>query len=365
MLQTFILTGAVLSISGTCMLTLRKLCVQSEDVTAALRIMASVWKEIRAALPPTEADFPLHFSEKVERSVVKVLEQARLQLYGTGSTYLLQHTAQTILDFSWERLNIGTWRDVDKEWRRVYAYGCLFKVAALCCAEPGEAEVCEAIRTCDMGLLMGASIMEDVLQTMVVILQRRLRRGCSEQANAAEGPSAKRLKESCVLVPAISPAKEVPRTKCLPLDRFRVDYLTQQKPVILEGAIDHWPAFNDHKWRSPQYLWTSQNPTTPLDFTEAHNTLDFTEAHNTFGLHRTLQHLWTSQKPTIPLDFTKPYNTFGLHRSPQYFWTSQKPTIPLDFTEAHNTFGLHRTLQHLWTSQKPTIPHHSKYILNK
>ncbi|XP_023672310.1 lysine-specific demethylase 8 [Paramormyrops kingsleyae] len=215
--------------------------------------MAGVWKEIRAALPPTEADFPLHFSEKVERSVVKVLEQARLQLYGSEGTSLLQHTAQTILDFSWEKLNIGTWRDVDKEWRRVYAYGCLFKVAALCCAEPGEAEVCEAIRTCDMGLLMGAAIMEDVLQTMVGILQGRLRRGCSEQAGAAEGPGAKRLKESCVSVPAISPAKEVPRTKCLPLDRFRMDYLNQEKPVILEGAIDHWPAFNDHKW-SIEYL---------------------------------------------------------------------------------------------------------------
>lgn len=153
--------------------------------------MARVWKEVRAALPPTEADFPLHFSEKVERSVVKVLEQARLQLYGTEGTSLLQNAAQTILDYSWERLNIGTWRDVDKEWRRVYAYGCLFKVAALCCAEPGEAEVCEAIRTCDMGLLMGAAIMDDVLQTIVGILQRRLRRGCSEQPGAAEGLGAK------------------------------------------------------------------------------------------------------------------------------------------------------------------------------
>lgn len=138
--------------------------------------MAVLWSKISAVLPLNEEQFSLQFSDKVESSVVDVLKQSRHQLYSdtTDSGHMLN--AQIILDISWEKLNTGTWRHVDKEWRRVYSYGCLFKVAALCRKDPSGDEVLQAVRTCDMGLLMGAAIMDNILQVIVRILQDEFRK---------------------------------------------------------------------------------------------------------------------------------------------------------------------------------------------
>lgn len=152
--------------------------------------MASLWSKISAALPPNEEQFPLQFSDKVESSVVDVLKRARQQLYsGTASTSRMLH-AQIVLDVSWEKLNTGTWRDVDKEWRRVYSYGCVFKVAALCRETPSEDDLLQAVRTCDMGLLMGAAVMDNILHVLVGILQSEIRKS-EEDEDGSEHVQAK------------------------------------------------------------------------------------------------------------------------------------------------------------------------------
>lgn len=143
--------------------------------------MATLWAKFAAVLPLTEDQFPLEFSDKVESSVVDMLKQCRRQLYSdVAPTNQMLH-AKIILDFSWEKLNMGTWRHVDKEWRRVYSYGCLFKVAGLCRKGPSTDEVLQAVRTCDMGLLMGAAIMDNILQVIVQILQTEVRESTKEE----------------------------------------------------------------------------------------------------------------------------------------------------------------------------------------
>lgn len=138
--------------------------------------MASLWSKISAALPVNEEQFPLQFGDKVESSVLEMLKRSRQQLYSNTTTSASQTlNAQIILDISWERLNTGTWRHVEKDWRRVYSYGCLFKVVAMCRENPSEEEILEAVRTCDMGLLMGAAIMDNTLQAFVRILQSEMR----------------------------------------------------------------------------------------------------------------------------------------------------------------------------------------------
>ena len=144
--------------------------------------MALLWSKISTVLPPNEEQFPLQFSDKVESSVVDMLKRSRQQLYSgdaTTSSHMLN--AQIILDISWEKLNTGTWRDVDKDWRRVYSYGCLFKVAALCREDPSEDKIVQAIRTCDMGLLMGAAVMDNILHVLVQILQGEVRKPPKEE----------------------------------------------------------------------------------------------------------------------------------------------------------------------------------------
>ncbi|KAM3598485.1 uncharacterized protein V6R79_018634 [Siganus canaliculatus] len=214
--------------------------------------MASLWSKISAVLPPDEKTFPLQFSDTVESSVVEMLKRSREQLYSSTPSSSQILNAQVVLDFSWEKLNTGTWRDVDKEWRRVYSYGCLFKAAALCRQENSADQVLQAIRTCDLGLLMGASIMDNVLQVIVRILQSEVGE-LGKEGDEGEHQEVKRIKLECPRVPAIKEELAVPRMKCPSLESFNANYLLPLKPVILEGIIDHWPALNEHPW-SIEYL---------------------------------------------------------------------------------------------------------------
>lgn len=127
-----------------------------------------------AVLPATETEFPLVFGEVVEPSVLVMLELSRKELYSSLIPSCIEK-AQVIIDYSWEKLNTGTWRDVDKEWRRVYSYGCLFKAVGTCHGETSQGKLQDAIKTCDMGLLMGASIMENVLHRLIVVLKNKVK----------------------------------------------------------------------------------------------------------------------------------------------------------------------------------------------
>ncbi|XP_037649535.1 lysine-specific demethylase 8 isoform X1 [Sebastes umbrosus] len=214
--------------------------------------MATLWSKISAVLPHNEEQFPLQFSDKVESSVVEMLQRSRRQLYSDTTSASRMIHAQIILDFSWEKLNTGTWRHVDKEWRRVYSYGCLFKVAALCREDPSADELLQAVRTCDMGLLMGAAIMDNILQVVVRILQGEVRKSTKEEEES-EPTEVKRIKIECPNVPVINEELAIPRVKCPSLESFNTNYLLPLKPVILEGIIEHWPALNQHPW-SIEYL---------------------------------------------------------------------------------------------------------------
>ncbi|XP_006637132.2 lysine-specific demethylase 8 isoform X1 [Lepisosteus oculatus] len=210
--------------------------------------MAYLWSEIKTALPPSKVEFVQQFNEKIDPSIIAMLQQAKELLYGQAMASQLLQISQIILDFSWEKLNTGTWKDVDKEWRRVYSYGCLFKTAALCQSKPTEETVQEAIKTCDMGLLMGAVIMDNLLQKLVGILQNRVKKRRLHNTDQNDTHCLKKLKTELISVPEINPALVLPRLHCPALERFRTDYLIPQKPVILEGIINHWSAFKDHQW---------------------------------------------------------------------------------------------------------------------
>lgn len=233
---------------------------QPEIITSDLQkfflLMAPICTDVRAVLPSTVSEFPLHFSETIELSVLKVLELARDQLYSEADCSACAQRAQVVIDYSWEKLNTGTWRDVDKEWRRVYSYGCLFKALSLCHENPSQCNVQEAIKTCDMGLLMGAGIMDNILQRLVGVLRNKVKMKSPKKAERSEEPCSKKMKVDCVSEPEINPAQAVPRIHCPSLDRFRSDFLDPQKPVILEGITDHWLAFTEHPWRIlANYRW--------------------------------------------------------------------------------------------------------------
>ncbi|XP_045398788.1 bifunctional peptidase and arginyl-hydroxylase JMJD5 isoform X1 [Lemur catta] len=210
----------------------------------------ALWEALRALLPDTKEELKLDLSEKVERSVVMLLQQAT-ELFYEGSRDECLQTSEAILDYSWEKLNTGPWQDVDKDWRRVYAFGCLLKALCLCRVPGDAATVAAALRVCDMGLLMGAAILGDILLKVAAILQTHRSGKRPAHSSTQEQPSTKKAKNDPGSIPDLKLERAVPRLRCPSLEHFRKHFLVPQRPVILEGVADHWPCMK--KW-SLEYI---------------------------------------------------------------------------------------------------------------
>ncbi|XP_008065135.2 lysine-specific demethylase 8 isoform X1 [Carlito syrichta] len=181
-----------------------------------------------------------------------VLLQEAAEFFYTGRRAACLQTSEVILDYSWERLNTGAWQDVHKDWRRVFAFGCLLKALCLCQA-PGEAPaVAAALRVCDMGLLMGAAILGDILLKVAAVLQTHLPAGKRPaHSSSPEQPCAKKARNARGSVPDVTLESTVPRLHRPSLQYFRKHFLVPGRPVILEGVADHWPCMK--KW-SLEYI---------------------------------------------------------------------------------------------------------------
>lgn len=222
----------------------------SEDTTEPLVGSSTLWKELRTLLPDKEEELKLDLGEKVDRSVAALLRQA-VGLFYAGHWQGCLQASEAVLDYSWEKLNTGPWRDVDKEWRRVYSFGCLLKALCLCQAPQKATTVVEALRVCDMGLLMGAAILEDILLKVVAVLQTHQLPGKQPARGPHQDQPATKAKCDASPAPDVMLERMVPRLRCPPLQYFKQHFLVPGRPVILEGVADHWPCMK--KW-SLQYI---------------------------------------------------------------------------------------------------------------
>ena len=99
--------------------------------------------------------------------------QKMLDKFYSGELEVCGTTCRLLLDVIWEHLNTGHWKDVDITWRFAYSYVSLYKAACeIASMNRGALHYEEAIKTCDMGLLMGAPVWGNILNTLVTELQR-------------------------------------------------------------------------------------------------------------------------------------------------------------------------------------------------
>ncbi|KAB0351548.1 bifunctional peptidase and arginyl-hydroxylase JMJD5 [Muntiacus reevesi] len=212
---------------------------------------SALWEALQALLPHTKEELKLELGEKVEGSVVMLLQEAAELFHGGQRRECLQ-TCEVLLDYSWEKLNTGPWQHVDKDWRRVYAFGCLLKAVCLC-EPPGDAaSVAAALKACDMGLLMGAAILGDILLKVAAVLQKHLLSGKRPAPSPSqELPSIKKARDDHVPIPDVTTERTVPRLHCPSLQYFKKHFLVPGRPVILEGVANHWPCMK--KW-SLEYI---------------------------------------------------------------------------------------------------------------
>ncbi|KAM6054838.1 bifunctional peptidase and arginyl-hydroxylase JMJD5 [Chlamydotis macqueenii] len=235
----------------------------AEGAAAGPAAGGALWAEVRALLPGAEEELTLALSGEVEDCIPPLLRRARGLLYGAAgrpcaaAAAALRRLGDVLRDYSWEKLNAGPWREVSKAWRQVYAYGCLFgALGEVAAARP----LPPAVRLCDMGLLMGAAVLDNVLARLVRLLQAHLPRG---KLRAAAAGSAKRARLDAPAVPVVRPEDELPRLHRPSLEHFRDNYLIPQKPVVLEGIVDHWPCMK--KWSVDYFCQVAGCRTVPVE----------------------------------------------------------------------------------------------------
>ncbi|NXG45897.1 KDM8 protein, partial [Psilopogon haemacephalus] len=162
-----------------------------------------------------------------------------------------------------------------KAWRQVYTYGCLF--AALAEVAAGRS-LAPAVRLCDMGLLMGASVLDNILARLVRVLQAHLPRGelCSGGSSLLQ-----RVRIASPPAPLVPPEDAVPHLRCPSLEHFRDNYLIPGKPVVLEGIIDHWPCMK--KWSVDYFCQVAGCRTVPVELGSRYTDEEWSQKLMTVG----------------------------------------------------------------------------------
>ena len=201
--------------------------------------------------------------------------------------------AQVALDLSWEQLNTGHWKDVGRVWREAYTTAALMKALGL--VMKGQTQ--EALEVTDKGILLGAPILDGVLHSLASVLVKTVNLANHTTIVTADHdltsvslypdadpPVEKKPKvvfrsympiqplsiiaaktvdnnggdsfpDKCKAsdVPLIDPSRRISVRHCPSLDEFMEQYMKSRVPVVISGAMDHWPAYAVKKWRYNNY----------------------------------------------------------------------------------------------------------------
>ena len=234
------------------------------------------------------------------------LSWEQLQSCNTGPS---QQWAQVAVDYAWEKLNTGNWKDVSVIWREVFSTAVLLKT--LCLVRSGETQ--RALVELDRGILLGAPIFNSVLQALATALATDMRMNPHSATeaegktdittNSTDGNVSLKLESSAIdkttdnslgrrkkiafrnykpfkdsadnnesmfggeskkvkvgmdvhnlasrtaNVPVIDPARRIPLVYLPSLETFHRNNMLSSTPVVMSGVMDDWPAYSARKWR--------------------------------------------------------------------------------------------------------------------
>ncbi|KAF2830439.1 Clavaminate synthase-like protein [Ophiobolus disseminans] len=209
---------------------------------------------------------------------------------GRAALSLLPAEPDTCQQLAYQKLHDVPYKDVKTCWRRLYTDASLRKVVELVNAQEQHAReidgetlakhgsegkwIDEVVRMLDMALILtGAPQREEVVELWFAALKAILPSDATEDSmqvvDASDRPAKKRkLSPSSrasnipasfpATLPSIAPTLRypIPRTHNLSLSAFqaKVASTLTHTPVIIEDAIQHWPALDERPWSSPGYL---------------------------------------------------------------------------------------------------------------
>lgn len=208
--------------------------------------------------------------------------------------------SEAVIDFIWEKLNQGHWKDVSIDWRHSYTILSALKALseyAMLVVEMNEkallsehemgkpqttlmkslsVDFSQVMKTCDMGLLMGAPVEDNILSKLSSALQKDrneqfIKYGLEnfsktdavssslnkrivdddDDDNDDDSFSDRKKKVKINIDRCVNNLREdrcVERRVCPSIETFTRDYFSTQTPVIITQAMDGWPALSSRKW---------------------------------------------------------------------------------------------------------------------
>ncbi|KAI4683036.1 uncharacterized protein J4E84_006938 [Alternaria hordeiaustralica] len=210
---------------------------------------------------------------------------------GRAALSLLPNDFELALKLAYQKLHDVPYREVKTCWRRLYTDASLWKVLSLVDGERdehlretlsesgGDKEevdsksdwVDEVVRILDMALILtGAPEREELVELWFAALKAVLtppeshlhiddpERPRKRRRLSSEGQTSRLPASFATMLPSPPPTLRhaIPRTKELSLEGFqkRLGDTNTHTPLIIEGAIQHWPALDERPWNDPAYL---------------------------------------------------------------------------------------------------------------
>jgi hypothetical protein len=211
---------------------------------------------------------------------------------GRAALSLLPNDPELCLKLAYQKLHDVPYKEVKTCWRRLYTDASLWKVLGLVegrleerpdshISKDSDAEqegrieddywVDEVVRLLDMALILtGAPQREDLVELWFAALKAALTITGQERNNIQSRRPAKRRKlspsQQSIRIPTGFPTTlpdpapslryPIPRTKEISLSAFqkRLGDTETHTPLIIEDAIQHWPACGGRSWNNPRYL---------------------------------------------------------------------------------------------------------------
>ncbi|XP_071517895.1 bifunctional peptidase and arginyl-hydroxylase JMJD5 isoform X1 [Panulirus ornatus] len=219
-------------------------------------VKMEVGSQQRELPPEVEANVAGSWVNHTLATLLQVVAPSSLSLPSVPFTHHLPPTsndvilASALLDYTWQKLNTGHWRDVAMTWRWVFTWGSIALVGLLLLRLQADLDchtgppshthleaVVDVVRACDRGLLMGAPLDNNPLHSAAASLNSYARQAVVNNSDNTRDESLPI--SQCDTVSVTQP---LPSLHCPPLDRFLLHYMGGGVPVKLLGVVDHWPA---------------------------------------------------------------------------------------------------------------------------
>eukprot|EP00088_Acartia_fossae_P018153 TRINITY_DN20452_c0_g1_i7.p1 TRINITY_DN20452_c0_g1~~TRINITY_DN20452_c0_g1_i7.p1 ORF type:complete len:454 (-),score=47.20 TRINITY_DN20452_c0_g1_i7:60-1421(-) len=210
-----------------------------------------------------------------------------------------------VQDYVWEKLNTGHWKEVWIGWRKIYAVAALIRIlnATECLLKQirrNNKEVKEAVenkggdfnkrkliqdtelgdprcspvledlvKLADMGLLLGAPVLKNILEHVAQEITQYLSLEFSESDTKVQKTLVPDFNLEDVAVKLPQGCQHLEELKCIEepsMENFIINYKAPEKPAIISGALSDWPAVSGpRKWTVPYLVRVAGPRTVPIE----------------------------------------------------------------------------------------------------